>query len=124
MKDDGSVVEKRLQNMKKFYRKASELIDRLPESIPEKTRTMLKDTIRDDVVEDIEFLKKILSCGICRQIPRGHQVEPKRLLINNEKDFNTPQNKIIPKARLRDLTGSLFFVSVDDGNTADPICFC
>lgn len=61
MKDDGSVVEKRLQNMKKFYRKASELIDRLPESIPEKTRTMLKDTIRDDVVEDIEFLKKLAA---------------------------------------------------------------
>ena len=31
MKDDGSVVEKRLQNMKKFYLKASELIDGLPD---------------------------------------------------------------------------------------------
>ena len=56
MKDDGSVVEKRLQNMKKFYRKASELIDRLPESIPEKTRTMLKDTILGD-----KDLKKLMD---------------------------------------------------------------
>ena len=56
MKDDGSVVEKRLQNMKKFYLKASELIDGLPESIPEKTRTMLKDTILGD-----KDLKKLMD---------------------------------------------------------------
>ena len=56
MKDDGSVVEKRLQNMKKFYLKASELIDGLPDSIPEKTRTMLKDTILGD-----KDLKKLMD---------------------------------------------------------------
>ena len=34
MKDDGSVIEKRLHNMKNFYLKATELIDKLPDSIP------------------------------------------------------------------------------------------
>lgn len=48
MKDDGSVVEKRLQNMKKFYLKASELIDKLPDTIPKKARDKLKDTILGD----------------------------------------------------------------------------
>ena len=48
MKDDSVKIEKRLQNMKKFYIKAGELIDKLPDSIPEKTRTMLKDTILGD----------------------------------------------------------------------------
>ena len=56
MNDKGSVVEKRLQNMKKFYLKASELIDGLPDSIPEKTRTMLKDTILGD-----KDLKKLMD---------------------------------------------------------------
>lgn len=48
MKDDKMKIEKRLQNMKKFYLKAGELIDNLPDAIPEKTRTMLKDTILGD----------------------------------------------------------------------------
>ena len=56
MKDDSSVVEKRLQNMKKFYLKASELIDGLPDSIPEKTRNMLKDVILGD-----KDLKKLMD---------------------------------------------------------------
>ena len=56
MADDGSVIEKRLQNMKNFYLKASELIDNLPESIPVKTRTMLKDTILGD-----KDLKKLMD---------------------------------------------------------------
>ena len=34
--------------MKKFYIKAGELIDKLPDAIPEKTRSMLKDTILGD----------------------------------------------------------------------------
>ena len=37
-----------MQNMKKFYIKAGDLIDKLPDAIPEKTRTMLKDTILGD----------------------------------------------------------------------------
>lgn len=48
MKDDKMKIEKRLQNMKKFYLKAGELIDNLPDAIPEKRRTMLKDTILGD----------------------------------------------------------------------------
>lgn len=37
-----------MQNMKKFYIKAGDLIDKLPDAIPEKTRDMLKDTILGD----------------------------------------------------------------------------
>lgn len=35
-------------SLKKFYIKAGEMIDNLPDAIPEKTRTMLKDTILGD----------------------------------------------------------------------------
>lgn len=48
MKDDKMKIEQRLQNMKKFYIKTGELIDKLPDAIPEKTRSMLKDTILGD----------------------------------------------------------------------------
>lgn len=48
MKDDKMKIEQRMQNMKKFYIKAGDLIDKLPDAIPEKTRTMLKDTILGD----------------------------------------------------------------------------
>lgn len=48
MKDDKMKIEQRLQNMKKFYIKAGELIDKLPDAIPEKTRSMLKDTFLGD----------------------------------------------------------------------------
>lgn len=48
MKDDNAIIEKRLHNMKNFYLKASELIDNLPDAIPKKTRSMLKDTILGD----------------------------------------------------------------------------
>ena len=37
-----------MENMKKFYLKAGDIIDKLPDAIPEKTRTMLKDTILGD----------------------------------------------------------------------------
>lgn len=56
MKDDTIKIEQRLQNMKKFYIKAGELIDGLPDAIPEKTRTMLKDTILGD-----KDLKKLMD---------------------------------------------------------------
>ena len=56
MKEDGSVIEKRLHNMKNFYLKATELIDKLPDSIPEKTRSMLKETILGD-----KDLKKLMD---------------------------------------------------------------
>ena len=48
MKDDKMKIEQRMQNMKNFYIKASDLIDKLPDAIPEKTRTMLKDKILGD----------------------------------------------------------------------------
>ena len=48
MKDDTMNIEQRMQNMKQFYIKAGDLIDKLPDAIPEKTRTMLKDTILGD----------------------------------------------------------------------------
>lgn len=56
MKDDKMKIEQRLQNMKKIYIKAGELIDNLPEAIPEKTRTMLKETILGD-----KELKKLMD---------------------------------------------------------------
>lgn len=48
METDKNKIEQRLQNMKKFYLKASELIDNLPEEIPEKLRVTLKNTILGD----------------------------------------------------------------------------
>lgn len=48
MKDDAIKIEQRLQNMKNFYIKTGELIDNLPDAIPEKTRDALKKTILGD----------------------------------------------------------------------------
>lgn len=48
MKDEKMKIEQRMQNMKKFYIKVGEIIDLLPDAIPEKTRTMLKDKILGD----------------------------------------------------------------------------
>lgn len=48
MKDETMKIEQRMQNMKKFYIKVGELIDSLPDAIPEKTRSMLKDKILGD----------------------------------------------------------------------------
>ena len=56
MKDDIMKIEKRLENMKSFYMKAGNLIDNLPDAIPEKTRTMLKETILGD-----KDLKKLME---------------------------------------------------------------
>ena len=49
-------IEQRLQNMKNLYIKASDMIDKLPDVIPEKTRLMLKDTILGD-----KNLKKLME---------------------------------------------------------------
>lgn len=56
MKDDSNVIESRLQNMKKFYLKANELIDKLPDSIPGKVKSLIKDTILGD-----KDLKKLMD---------------------------------------------------------------
>lgn len=56
MKDDNVKIESRLENMKNFYIKTEDLIDNLPDAIPEKTRTMLKDAILGD-----KDLKKLMD---------------------------------------------------------------
>ena len=56
MKDDKMKIENRLQNMKKFYIKVGVMVDKLPDAIPEKTRTMIKDTILGD-----KDLKKLME---------------------------------------------------------------
>lgn len=48
MTDNNEKIENRLKNMKNFYVKAGKMIDKLPESIPEKTREMLKEKILGD----------------------------------------------------------------------------
>jgi len=45
MKDEKMKIEQRLQNIKKFYIKAGELMDHLPDAIPEQTRDTLKKSI-------------------------------------------------------------------------------
>lgn len=49
-------IEQRMENMKKFYVKAGELIDSLPDAIPDKTKNLLKKTILGD--EDLKNLMK------------------------------------------------------------------
>ena len=48
MKNDSMKIEQRLQNMKNLYVKAGELIEKLPDAIPEKTRTTLMNVILGD----------------------------------------------------------------------------
>lgn len=47
-KEDSTKIEKRLQNMRKFYEKASKKLDELPDAIPEKTRERIKEAILGD----------------------------------------------------------------------------
>jgi predicted GTPase/uncharacterized protein (DUF697 family) len=56
MKDDKMKIKKRIENMKNFYMKVGNLIDKLPDAIPEKTRTMLKNVILGD-----KDLKKLME---------------------------------------------------------------
>lgn len=56
MKGDSIKIQERMQNMKKFYTKAGELIDKLPDAIPAKTRDMIKDAILGD-----KELKKLMD---------------------------------------------------------------
>lgn len=48
MKDDNQKIEKRLANMKNFYLKLEDILDSLPDAIPDKTKDMLKNTILGD----------------------------------------------------------------------------
>lgn len=63
MKDNNEKIEQRLQNIKNFYIKVSEMIDTLPDAIPEKIRKMLKDTILGD-----QELKQLME-GIDKHRP-------------------------------------------------------
>lgn len=81
MKDDKMKIEQRMQNMKKFYIKAGDLIDKLPDAIPEKTRTMLKDTILGDA-ELKNFMEGIDSHRPPRIFLIGRTVVGKSSLIN------------------------------------------
>ena len=65
MKDDNMKIEQRLQNMKNFYVKAGEIIDKLPDAVPEKTRTALKDAILGD-----KELKKLMDGIDAHRPPR------------------------------------------------------
>ena len=56
MKDQEMKIEQRMQNMKKFYIKAGNLIDNLPDAIPDKARESLKDAILGDAE-----LKKLME---------------------------------------------------------------
>ena len=54
MKDNINEIEQRMQTMKKFYVKTGELIDSLPDAIPEKTRDLLKNKVLGD--QDLKAL--------------------------------------------------------------------
>ena len=56
MKDTKMKIEQRLHNMKNFYLKVEEMIDKLPDTIPEKTITTIKDKILGD-----KELKKLME---------------------------------------------------------------
>lgn len=65
MKNDKMKIEQRLQNMKKFYINAGDMIDKLPDAIPEKTRLMIKDSILGD-----KDLKKLMEGIDAHRPPR------------------------------------------------------
>lgn len=56
MQDNSDTIEKRLQSMKGFYLKASEMIDSLPDAIPESVKKLLKEKILSD-----EELKELME---------------------------------------------------------------
>lgn len=64
MNNDKMKIEQRMQNMKRFYITAGDLIDKLPDAIPEETRSMLKDTILGD-----KELKKLMEGIDCHRPP-------------------------------------------------------
>lgn len=48
MKDRNDKIEQRIHSMKKFYMKAGKMIDNLPDTVPVKTKEMLKNKILGD----------------------------------------------------------------------------
>lgn len=65
MKDDSMKIEHRLQNMKNFYTKVGDLLDNLPDAIPEKARQKIRDTILGD-----EELKNLMDGVDSHRPPR------------------------------------------------------
>ena len=65
MKDDSMKIEQRLQNMKNFYTKVGDLLDNLPDAIPEKARQKIRDTILGD-----EELKSLMDGVDSHRPPR------------------------------------------------------
>ena len=60
MKDNTMKIEQRLQNMKKLYNKIGDMIDKLPNVVPEQVRNLLKNQILGDtelknLMEGIDF---------------------------------------------------------------------
>lgn len=58
-------IEQRLQNMKNFYTKVGDLLDNLPDAIPEKARQKIRDTILGD-----EELKNLMDGVDSHRPPR------------------------------------------------------
>jgi len=56
MNNDEMRIEQRLKNMKKFYNKSGEFIDKLPDVIPDETKEMIKENILGD-----KELKKLMD---------------------------------------------------------------
>lgn len=65
MEDDSMKIEQRLQNMKNFYTKVGDLLDNLPDAIPEKARQKIRDTILGD-----EELKNLMDGVDSHRPPR------------------------------------------------------
>lgn len=65
MKDDSMKIEQRLQNMKNFYTKVGDLLDNLPDAIPEKARQKIRDIILGD-----EELKNLMDGVDSHRPPR------------------------------------------------------
>lgn len=65
MKGDSMKIEQRLQNMKNFYTKVGDLLDNLPDAIPEKARQKIRDTILGD-----EELKNLMDGVDSHRPPR------------------------------------------------------
>ena len=65
MKGDSMKQEQRLQNMKNFYTKVGDLLDNLPDAIPEKARQKIRDTILGD-----EELKNLMDGVDSHRPPR------------------------------------------------------
>lgn len=65
MNDDRVKIEQRMQNMKNFYLKIGEIIDKLPDAIPDK----VKKTLQEKIIGDKE-LKELMEGIDCNRPPR------------------------------------------------------